>query len=999
MDISKISKQGSQKSFMIYHENPEALHINTLTEHCYFIPFSENQNPFDSRESSDCIEFLNGEWGFTYYDSIIDIEDNFTELLPKATIPVPSNWQLHGYDRPQYTNICYPFPFDPPYLPDDIPVGVYTKDYIYTPDGKDRILTFDGADSCIYLYVNDKFVGYTQVSHSTSEFDITSFLKAGKNKITCAVLKWCDGSYLEDQDKIRLSGIFRDVYVVSRPQKRISDYLIKTEIFDGFAEIKLTVKGADADVKLYDTVGNFIFEGKATDNTELTIRVENPVLWNAEAPKLYNLVLSSNGEAIGEKVGIRKVSIENGVLMLNGKPIKILGVNRHDSYPESGYYASEEQMRKDLTLMKRHNINAIRTSHYPNAPTFYKLCDEYGFYVINEADMESHGCVEVYNDFKWSAENCYNGIAILAGDERFKNAITDRSHRLVTHDINRPSVIIWSLGNESGYDENMRAAALLVKSLDPTRPVHYESVHTLNNTSDEDLDFVSRMYMSTEGVEWFPKDENETRPLILCEYCHAMGNGPGDLEDYRKAFYSSDRLSGGLVWEWCDHALPQGLTDDGKIKYGYGGDFGERHNDGNFCMDALVYPDRTPHTGLLEVKQVYRPIRVEKGEKDDEFIFTSYLNFTNIEDKLFCRYEITDMGKIIGRGNVDFNLSPRESTVVTIPEAQNTSGESVCIRFIFFAKSSDDCFNAGEEVCFDQIVISEKVIEYGISAENSKPVLYESPMEFRVSAGKKQIVFDRRKGTITSIIKDGTELLRKPVEWNFFRAPVDNDVMKGDWYRAHLNDYDVKVYGTSVRETDDGILIEISHSFGWNIYQPFCKAETKILINGSGDIRIITDGETSNKVTFLPRFGLRLFLDNKFNNVKYYGYGPVESYIDKHQASYLGEFCSDISLMHEDYIRPQENSSHYGCRYAEINNSKITMKFTSEKNFSFNASEYSQEELSSRRHNYELQKSGYSIICIDSEMAGVGSNACGPELKEQYRVSIPKIHLDFTIKY
>ncbi len=993
MDISKISAPDSQKSYMIYHENPEALHINTLPEHCYFIPYELKDN------ESVRMELLNGEWGFTYYDSIIDMEDNFTEVAPKATIPVPSNWQLHGYDKPQYTNVCYPFAFDPPYLPDDIPVGVYTRGYNYTPDGMDRILTFEGADSCIYLYINDKFVGYTQVSHAISEFDITPYLNNGENKITAAVLKWCDGSYLEDQDKIRLSGIFRDVYVLSRPKERISDYRITTEIYDGYAEIMLVVYGADAETQLSDPMGNVIFSGNAKKEAVLTIKVDNPLLWSAEVPDLYCLTLSACEEVIAEKVGIRKVAIENGVLKLNGKAIKILGVNRHDSYPETGYYASEEQMRKDLRLMKRHNINAIRTSHYPNAPLFYKLCDEYGFYVIDEADMESHGCVEVYNDFKWSWENGYNGIAILAGDERFKNAIVDRSHRLVTRDINRPSVIIWSLGNESGYDENMRAAALTVKELDSTRPVHYESVHSLNKTSDKDLDFVSRMYMSIEGMYEFLKDENETRPLIQCEYCHAMGNGPGDLEDYRNVFYSNERFSGGLVWEWCDHALPQGTTDDGKIKYGYGGDFGERHNDGNFCMDALVYPDRTPHTGLLEVKQVYRPVRVEKGKNSGDFALKSFFNFRNAEDNICCRYEITDMGKIIGSGEIDFELPPMSSTVVHISEAENISGECVCIKFSFITKQSDDCFEAGEEVCFDQIVLCEKTTEYGISNAEVKPVLTETPMEFGITAGGKLIIFDRRKGTVSSIIRNGSELLEKPVEWNFFRAPVDNDVMKGDWYRAHLNDYDVKVYETSAKIENNEAVIEMTHSFGWNIYQPFCKAKTIIRINGNGDIRIITDGETSNKVTFLPRFGLRLFLDKSFENVRYYGYGPVESYIDKHNGAYLGEFSSAISEMFEDYIRPQENSSHYGCRYAEISNDETTVNFTSDTSFSFNASEYTQDELASKRHNYELEKSGCSVVCIDSGMAGVGSNACGPALADKYRVSIPEIHLDFTIRF
>ncbi len=999
MDINKISAANSQKSCMIYHEDPQQLHIGTMPEHCYFMPFSAGQDPFESRENSESMELLNGEWGFTYYDSIIDLEDNFTEIPSAASVPVPSNWQLYGYDKPQYTNVCYPFPFDPPYMPDDIPVGVYTKSYSYTADGKDRILTFEGADSCIYLYINDKFAGYTQVSHSTSEFDITPLLHEGENKITAAVLKWCDGSYLEDQDKIRLSGIFRDVYVLSRPKKRITDYLVQTEIYDDCALIKLTLEGADGEVKLSSPDGMEIFCGKAKAGCTLSIKVENPLLWSAEVPVLYSMTITSCGEIIGEKVGLRKVEIVNGVLKLNGRSIKILGVNRHDSYPDTGYCASAEQMKNDLRLMKRHNINAIRTSHYPNSPIFYKLCDEYGFYVIDEADMESHGCVEVYNDFKWSWENGYSGIAMIACDGQFKNAIVDRSIRLVTRDINRPSVIIWSLGNESGYGENMRAAALKVKELDSTRPVHYESVHTLDNTSDKDLDFVSRMYLSKEDMIKFLDDENETRPLIQCEYCHAMGNGPGDLEDYRNVFYSNERFSGGLVWEWCDHALPVGKTADGKIKYGYGGDFGERHNDGNFCMDALVYPDRTPHTGLLEVKQVYRPVRVEKGSGCGDFTFKSFLVFADAHEKLDCRYEITDMGKIMAEGTVDFKLAPMGSDTVHIPKAENINGECVCIRFIFTAKNFCDYINAGEEICFDQLILDEKPSDYGLCCTDGKATLTETPMAFVITAGEKTITFDRRKGTVSSIVKGGAEILEKPVEWNFFRAPVDNDVMKGDWYRAHINDYDVKVYETSARQVENCVIIGMSHSFGWNIYQPFCKAETEIRINGNGDIRIVTDGVTSNKITFLPRFGLRLFLNRSFTDVTYYGYGPIESYNDKHQGAYIGKFSADIAEMHEDYIRPQENSSHYGCRYAEISNGSTILNFTSAEKFSFNASIYTQEELAAKHHNFELEKSGFSVICIDSGMAGVGSNACGPALDEKYRIQLPDIHLDFTVKF
>ena len=451
MDISAISKKNSPKNRMIYHEDPQALHIGTLPKHCYFIPFAPGEDSFSARENSSRFELLNGEWDFRYYDSIVDMEDDFTVLPGREKMPVPSNWQLHGHDKPQYTNIAYPIPYDPPYVPDDIPVGVYSRNYSYTPDGMRRILTFEGADSCLYLYINGVFVGYSQVSHSTSEFDVTQYLREGENRITAAVLKWCDGTYLEDQDKFRLSGIFRDVYMLSRPEKRLENYIIRTELSEDLTSAKLTFtpSGSPAECTLHDDSGRLISNFSAADGETISVEISDPKLWNAETPYLYRLTINAGGETIGERVGFRRICVENGVVKLNGTPIKFKGVNRHDSYPDTGYYAPLDKMRLDLTQMKRHNINAVRTSHYPNAPQFYQLCDELGLYVIDEADVETHGCVIVYNDLKWSKG--YDGIALLASDERFKTAICDRAESLVKRDINRPCVLLWSLGNESGW--------------------------------------------------------------------------------------------------------------------------------------------------------------------------------------------------------------------------------------------------------------------------------------------------------------------------------------------------------------------------------------------------------------------------------------------------------------------------------------------------------------------------------------------------------------------
>lgn len=991
MDISLIAKKDSPKSRMIYHEDTFSLHIGTLPDHCYFIPFGKEQDPFADRKSSERFTLLNGDWDFAYYDSIIDMPDDFILEKTDRTIPVPSNWQLHGYDKAQYTNMCYPIPFDPPYVPDDIPVGVYGRNYTYTPDGMRRILCFEGADSCIYLYINGSFAGYSEVSHHTSEFDVTGLLKEGENRITAAVLKWCSGTYLEDQDKFRLSGIFRDVYMLSRPERHIVNYRITAKPDDSmqFGMLCVSVQGADAKIRLYDG-DKLICEGDATEEKALERTVSGVKLWSAETLNLYRLTIETENELIGETVGFRKVSIEDGVLKLNGKHIRFFGVNRHDSYPDTGYYADEAKLRRDLEMMKLNNVNAVRTSHYPNAPQFYRLCDEYGLYVIDEADLESHGCVFVYNSIKQKNTADYSGIAMIARDPRFKDAILDREELLVSRDINRPCVIFWSLGNESGYGENLRDAALLVKKLDSTRPVHYESTHKLDDTPDDVLDVVSEMYTSPDDIKKFLANKDEKRPFILCEYCHAMGNGPGDLKDYIDTFMSNDRLCGGLVWEWADHAVILGKTGDGRVKYGYGGDSGEKHNDGNFCMDALCYPDRTPHTGLLELKQAYRPVHVTKGNAPDRFVITNMLHFTDAGGYLDCRYEITCDGAVLGEGSFTFSVSPAGSTEISVPDAAGAFEKDTFIRFVFTAKNGYGIFGDGDEVCFEQIKIftAEKQAP---TVSGDAPSFTEDPLFFRVSANGISYVFNRRTGSFDAISKDGGNILAKPMAYNFFRAPIDNDNMKNDWYEVHLHDYTVKVYETDIAEENGCAVIRARQSFGWSVIQPFAKLSAVYTIDAGGALNVSCELTTSNKVDMLPRFGLRMFVPKSFSKVSYFGYGPYESYIDKHLASYIGNFSADISDMHEDYIRPQENSSHYGCTHMTVIGEKASISFSCDSVFSFNASEYTQEELAAKRHNFELEKCDSNVICADFAMAGVGSAACGPALNEKYRIKLPDV--------
>ena len=987
MDIAAISEKGSAKSLLCCHENTGVLSVGTLEPRAYFIPFAPEQELFVGREQSQRFELLNGSWDFAYFGSIIDLPNELADIGFGDTIPVPSNWQLHGFDRPQYTNVNFPIPFDPPFVPDDDPAGVYRRFYTYLPDGLRRVLVFEGADSCMYLFVNGSFAGYTQVSHRMSEFDITELLHEGSNEIICIVLKWCDGTYLEDQDKFRLSGIFRDVYMLSRPEERIEDLRITADMN---GELTVSVRGTAARVAVRDG-DKTLCEGTVSEGSPFTAHIENVKLWSAERPFLYGLVISSEHETVCERVGFRSTEIKDGIFTVNGKKVKLFGVNRHDSYPDTGYAADEGRLRRDLELMKAHNINSIRTSHYPNAPLFYQLCDEYGFYVIDEADIESHGCVNIYQNLSWTRDGgTYNGIALIASDPMFREAIADRERLLVCRDVNRPCVVIWSLGNESGWGGNFRLGAELIKQLDSTRPVHYESTHRLDDTPDDVLDMVSEMYMPIPDMKKYLENEKEKRPLLLCEYSHAMGNSSGDLEDYYLTFMSSDRFMGGLVWEWCDHAFPIGRTEDGGIKYGYGGDFSELHHDGNFCCDGLCYPDRTPHTGLREVKQVYRPIRVSMNA-DGSFTLRSMLHFVSAEELYLCRYEITDEDGILTEGEVSFELPPEGECVISVPTVGSRSNDTY-IRFIFTSRTD------GSEVCFDQMQLTSAAAAED-SFDGSAPEVTESPLSYEVTAGGIRYTFDRRRGVISQIEKDGCGILCKPMDYNFFRAPTDNDTMRNDWVRLYLRDYTVKVYSTELSVKDGCAVIHAETSYGRSIFRPFARISADYRIDGSGRLTVSAALDADDeKLQILPRFGLRLFVDNRYDTVDYYGYGPFESYCDKHQASRMGRFKEKAADMYEPYLRPQENSSHCGTKRLTVSGcGEITV--TSAEGFSFNVSEYTEEQLADTAHRFELEKCGYTVICADFAMAGVGSNSCGPLLMEKYRIPLKGFKSSLTFEF
>ena len=983
--------------FENYFETLGVLHLNTEPNRAYYIPDAEGAEPFCCREKSERFLLLNGEWDFRYYENVRAISEEFWKegfcRCGFEKIPVPSVWQNHGHDRHQYTNTRYPFPYDPPYVPLENPCGAYVRDFCLgeKKDGFRYYLNFEGVDSCYYLWVNGEFVGYSQISHSTSEFDVTKFLRSGKNTVAALVLKWCDGSYLEDQDKLRMSGIFRDVYLLTRPENHIRDFTVRTPLSNEYKSAKVEVcfdfAGEKQPVSYVLTAPCGCEVAKGTADGCLSIPVENPTLWNAETPALYTLTLTTPGETIRQKVGIREVKSEKGVLYVNGQNIKFRGVNRHDSDPVTGYAVSVEQMKKDLRIMKEHNINAIRTSHYPNAPLFTQMCDEYGFYVIAEADLEAHGVMNVYD----SVTNNYAVMyARIANDPTWEEAIVDRAQHSVIRDKNHPSVLIWSMGNESGFGCNLKAALTWTKNYDPTRLTHYEgAAHDPEKQGDlyKDLDLISRMYPSTKDIE-----ENllhiAEKPLVLCEYIHAMGNGPGDAEDYQKLIEKYDQFCGGFVWEWCDHSVFMGKTNEGKSKYYYGGDFGEFPHDGNFCMDGLVYPDRTPHTGLKEYKNVIRPLRVRKGEGEKEFILHNYLDFTNAKDYLTLSWKLMQDGAEIASGIVEgLDIAPHGEQAIALPLEIPETG-TVTADFFLTRKNDGGLTKAGQRLGTDQVILRREDArkDCGKKAEASVNVA-ETGRAIIFTGEGFRYVFNKETGVFDEMVYQNRTILQKPMEFNIWRAPTDNDRnIRGQWQEAGYDRTISRCYSAKVEMDGGKAVLKTTCSLSAIYLQKLVEMEAVWTICPCGGLKADVQGKFGfGGLPHLPRFGLRLFLNEGMEQVEYFGYGPYESYQDKHRASRLGRFAAKVDALHEDYLKPQENGSHWDCSDVTVTNGDLALTVRGE-SFSFNASHYTQEELTAKMHNFELEKSGYTVLCLDGAMGGVGSNSCGPALLEQYRI-------------
>lgn len=982
--------------FPDYYKTQKTLHVNCETPHAYFIPYSnETGAKFSNRGQSDYFKSLCGEWDFKFYKSVNDVCDFTTPdfcrcdmAMEKLTVPM--NWQMalgRGYDVPNYTNVNYPIPCDPPHVPDDNPCGLYIRDFNVSKsalESKTVYLTFEGVDSCFYVWVNDTFAAYSQVSHMTSEIDVTKLLKEGKNTIKVLVLKWCDGTYLEDQDMWRMSGIFREVYLLFRDKTHIKDIFVKQDIVSDFTSAKvkaeITANGKlDVTYKLLSPCGCTVSEGTSAvdSNGIIEISVDSPKLWSDEIPDLYELYLSTGSEFIKINVGIRKIEVINKVIYINGQKVKAKGVNRHDSHPILGHATPYDHMVRDLHIMKAHNVNMVRTSHYPNDPRFTELCDKIGLYVCDETDIETHGM------------HPWNG---LSDNPEWEEAYVDRIRLLLERDKNHPCVIFWSLGNESGYGCNHKAMSRYIKSRDTSRLVHYEGAHSGYNDGVQQVDVVdveSHMYTNPDGCEKYVTNPDYKQPFFLCEYCHAMGNGPGDLAAYWEKIYAYDEFFGGCVWEYTDHSVAIGDIY-GNPSYTYGGDFNDHPNDGNFCVDGLVYPDRKPHTGFLELKQAIKPVAVTAVDLEKGIISIKSTRYFKCLCDISLYWTVEVNGKAVKSGVIDsLDIAPQTEKEYTLDYSCTPADGYRYLNLSFRTNKTYDWADAGHEVGFVQLSLPSSVPEAECACKFIPCCEAVSVSEcsniITVTAGETVYKFNKAHGSLDEIIDNGKAMITEPIVPTIWRAPTDNDRnVRREWQRHAFSRAFVKCYEMKLGEvTDKTAEIIASIALGGKVNSPILKADIKYLVFAKGGVRITYDVKVNERVPFLPRFGIELKMPEGTENMKYFGYGPMESYEDKRLASYVSTFKSTVTENYEPYVFPQENSSHYGCKWAEVSSvAGHGLYFTCENDFMFNASHYSAENLTKTDHHYELVPAKETIVNIDCKQSGIGSNSCGPGLAE-----------------
>lgn len=1026
------------------------LQENRLKSRSYFFNYESMEKAKTFKEElSIGYQTLNGNWKFKLFDFIAQVPDadEISEDYKKwGRIKVPSNWQMQGYDKPWYTNVIYPFPVVPPHIPSENPVGVYVREFKRKQYLDKTMIRFEGVDSAFELWLNGEYIGYSQGSRLPAEFDITDKL-LDNNIIIVKVYKWNTCSYIEDQDMWWLNGIFRDVYLVSKADNSISDIFVKAgldnDYTNGILNVEIETFGDDIEVEISmhernkkvveysygkDELDDYRVENK--ENTFNFIEtIKDVKKWNAEEPNLYQLFVKiiSKGkilEIIPLNIGFRKVEIKDGVVLLNGKYVMFKGVNRHESNPITGRHISVKDMEKDLKLMKEHNINAIRTAHYPDDPKLYSLCDKYGFYVIDEADLETHG-FDLLNK-----RNYLNNLP------EWRDAFLDRMIRMVERDKNFPSILFWSLGNESGYGVNHALMGEYAKERDDSRLVHYEGevreIEEGNNGSIEKdpvtSDVHSTMYTKIEKMDNYGTRTYLQKPHIMCENLHAMGNGPGGIKELWEVFYKHRRLQGGFVWEWCDHGILQ--EKDGEEYYAYGGDFGEYPHDGNFVIDGLVNPDRTPSPALLEYKKAIEPVKIRLVKKDNtknryEFEIENRYNFINLSNLEFyysynCDGNVLLKDTLIEVPNIEAGNTGK--ITINIPNINGNEADSLksfgeyYITISVKTKNNYGLVRKEHEVAWSQFIVKEKDIRINVENTSEEFEITQKYGNTIIRNSNITLHFDDNRGRIHSLEYNGNKVIENgngPVV-NFWRAPIDNDNLgieefgeksvSKDWRMLGIHAMQHRIDEVKVEKEANDIKIKVKAFVAPAILSWGYSVEYVYFIRNNGIVEISINGKAYTdyiKATpiSLPRIGVVMNINKKYKKLEWYGLGEQESYVDSREAKKIGIWNKKAKDMYTKYIFPQENGNRHNTRWLNISNNKkgILIRSLNNNLFDFGISEYSIDNLDKATHTYELEKLDTLQVTIDKVQYGLGSASCGEGVLDKYKLGFEDFKFDFAI--
>ncbi|WP_407271331.1 glycoside hydrolase family 2 TIM barrel-domain containing protein [Radiobacillus sp. PE A8.2] len=1016
-------------------ENLDVLHRNRKSERAHFIPFKERRSAltFD-RDNTSSIKLLNGLWKFNYANSPSLAPEDFYRADYNTDnwddLYVPSSWQMHGYGKPAYTNVVYPFPVDPPFVPNENPTGSYVREFFIPKKwiSEQITLKFEGVDSAFHVWVNGQEVGYSQGSRIPSEFDVTPYIEEGKNIVAVQVYQWSDATYIEDQDMWWLSGIFRDVYLLAEPKVHIQDYFVKTILDENYENAVLQIEtvvenNSEMPVEAYtlayellDANGSVVVSEQdsaaisiaahSTEKIIQTVDITKPNKWSAEDPYLYSLLLSlknQNGEmteVIPTKVGFRSVELRDGLFWVNGVAIKLKGVNRHDHHPDLGRAVPIEWMIEDVKLMKQHNINAVRTAHYPNDPRFYDLCDQYGLYVIDEADLETHGFDVIGN---WNQ---------LSDDPEWEAAYLDRMKRMVHRDKNHASIIMWSLGNESGFGRNHVVMANWAKSYDDTRLIHYEGESRAITRTESDYDpkrdpessdIFTTMYTAVEVMDKLGERTDLQKPHILCEYAHAMGNGPGGLKEYWDTFYKHERLQGGFVWEWLDHGIRQ-YTEDGQEYFAYGGDFGENPHDSNFVIDGLVMADRTPSPGLIEYKKVIEPVIVEAVNLEKgEVTITNRYDFISLAH-LHATWTIKSGESVVASGTIPVSeIAGRSNKTVELAYDMNKFHGSVddfWLNIDFSLAKDNDWALVGHKVAWGQFELPVKKANLDNVTSSRSALRVEDLRNSLVIHGDEFVArFDKVTGNLAEWKYQGIDLIKTGPKLNLWRTPIDNDLWAQnhwkdvpsitEWKNHGLHRMQQRIDFVSYKILEDNQVEVVVHArvappvLSWGITTSYTYTMDK-----SGMLGINVKGEPYGKLpTTFPRIGLKMEVPKMFEQVKWYGRGPGEAYVDSKQANAFGVWSKKVEDLYTPYVYPQENGNRHEVRWSTLTNQNgIGIKFQGQPDFDFNAAYYTPENIETAQHTFDLVKQDFITVQIDHKQHGLGSSSCGPDVLEKYRL-------------